>query len=95
MAARNKAWFSDNLLVVIAGSNPAGGMDVCFFVLFCVVKYRSLRRADHSFRVVLPSVVCVRQGLHEATLHTTRQRVQSPCLLHLGMKMLGSQLVAL
>ena len=30
MAARSKAWVCGRSLSVIAGSNPAGGMDVCF-----------------------------------------------------------------
>ena len=38
------------------GSNPALGMDVCLMSM-CVVRYRSLRRADHSSRVVLLIVV--------------------------------------
>ena len=33
---------------------------------------------DHSSRGVLLSVVCLRQGLQEATLHATGQRVQLP-----------------
>ena len=32
---------------------------VCLFLMSCVVRYRSLRRADHSSRGVLPSVVCL------------------------------------
>jgi hypothetical protein len=36
-------------------------MDVCCEVS-CVVRYRSLRRTDHSSRGVLPSVVCVTEG---------------------------------
>jgi hypothetical protein len=43
-----------------AGSNPAGGMDVCLLWVLCVVRWRSLRRADLSSRGVLPSVyMCV------------------------------------
>ena len=38
VAAQNKAWVCDHSLAVIAGSNPAGGMDVFFFWLFCVVR---------------------------------------------------------
>jgi hypothetical protein len=34
-------------------------MDVCLLYSVCVVRYRSLRRADSSSRRVLPSVVCV------------------------------------
>ena len=41
------------------GSNPAGGMDICLLRVLCVVRYRSLRRADHSSRGVVPSGVCV------------------------------------
>jgi len=46
-------------LAEIAGSNPAGGMDVCLLWMLCVVRYRSLRRTDPSSTVVLPSVVCL------------------------------------
>jgi len=38
------------------GSNPTGGRDVCLLWVLCVVRERSLRRADHS-RGVLPTVV--------------------------------------
>jgi len=34
-------------------------MDVCFLWVLCVVRWRSLRRSDHSSRGVLPSVVCL------------------------------------
>ena len=33
---------------------------------------------DDSFRRVLPSVVCLRWGLHEAVLHATCKQVQLP-----------------
>jgi hypothetical protein len=45
----------------VEGSNPTGGMDVCLLCSLCVVRYRSLRRANHSSRGVLPTgrvVVC-------------------------------------
>ena len=42
----------------IGGLNPTGGMDVCLLWLLCVVRYRSLRRIDHSSRGVLPTVAC-------------------------------------
>jgi len=32
-------------------------MDACLLCLLCLVRYKSLRQADHSSRVVLPSVV--------------------------------------
>jgi len=34
-------------------------MDVCLLWVLCVVRQRSLRRSNHSSRVVLPSVVCL------------------------------------
>jgi hypothetical protein len=34
-------------------------MDACLLRVLFVVGYRSLRRADHSFRGVLPSVMCL------------------------------------
>ena len=40
----------------IMGSNPTGAMDVCLLLVLCVVRSRSLRRADHSSRGVLPTV---------------------------------------
>ena len=52
MAARSKEWVCGRSLAGIVGSNPAGGMDT-----LCVVRYKSLRRADHRSREVLPSVV--------------------------------------
>ena len=51
VVARSKAWFYERFVVGFVGSNPAGGMDVS---LLCVVRQRSLRRADYpSGRVVL------------------------------------------
>ena len=41
----------------IVASNPTGVMDVCLLWVLCVVRRRPLRRADHSSRGVLPSVV--------------------------------------
>jgi len=32
-------------------------MDICLLLVSCVVRYRSLRRADHSSRGVLPTVL--------------------------------------
>jgi hypothetical protein len=48
VAARSKASVCGLSLTGTAGSN------------LCVVRWRSLRRADHSSRGVLPSVVCLR-----------------------------------
>jgi len=55
--ARYKTWVCGLSNVVISGLNPAGGMDVCPLWMLCVVRFRSLRRADHSSRGVLPSVM--------------------------------------
>ena len=41
----------------ILGSNPTTGMDNCLLRMSFVVMYRSLGRADHSSRGVLPTVV--------------------------------------
>jgi hypothetical protein len=46
----------------IVGSYPTASMYVCLLLVLCVVKYRSLRRADHSSRRVLPSVVRVERS---------------------------------
>jgi hypothetical protein len=59
VAARSKARVCGRSLAGIVGSNPAGGLDVCLSCVLCVVRYRSLRRADHSFRGVLPSLMCL------------------------------------
>jgi len=45
-------------LTGIVGSNSAGGTDVSLLWALCVVSWRSLHRADHSSREVLPNVVC-------------------------------------
>jgi len=43
----SEAWVCGHSLAVIAGSNCVGYMDGCLFELLCVVRYRSLRQADH------------------------------------------------
>jgi hypothetical protein len=48
---------------------------------------RSPRRTDHSSREVLPSVVCLRRGLHQDTSLASRQRVQSPASERAGSKL--------
>jgi len=58
VAALSNASVCGCSLAGTVGSNTAGGKDVCFLWRFCVVRYRYLRRADHSPRRVLPSVVC-------------------------------------
>jgi hypothetical protein len=59
VAARSKAWICGRSLAGLAGSNPAKNMDVCLLCVLCFVRYRSLRRAYHSSRGVLPSVMCL------------------------------------
>jgi len=39
-----------------------GAVDIRLFLLVCVVRQRSLSQADHSYRGVLPSVVCLCDG---------------------------------
>jgi hypothetical protein len=57
VAARSEAWVCGRSLAGIMGSNPTGAR---MFVSCkcCVLSERSMRRADHSSRGVLPSVVC-------------------------------------
>jgi hypothetical protein len=52
-----EAWVSGRWRAGIAGSNPAGGLDVSCEC--CVLSGRSLRRADHSSRGVLLRVLCL------------------------------------
>jgi hypothetical protein len=58
-AARPKARVCDSSLAGIVGSNPAGDMHASPLRVLCVFRHRSLYRADHSPRGVLPSVVCL------------------------------------
>jgi hypothetical protein len=55
--ALSKAWVCGLSLAGIVGSNPAGVW--MSLSCECCVFWRSLRRADHSSRGVLPSVVCL------------------------------------
>ena len=57
VTTRSKAWVCGRSLGGTAGPNPARGMNVCLLWLLCVVRQSSLRRADDSFRGVLPSAV--------------------------------------
>jgi hypothetical protein len=59
VAERSEGWVGDYSLGGIAGPNPVGGTDVCPWRVLCVVKQRSLRRADPSSRGVCVCV-CVR-----------------------------------
>ena len=60
MAVRSKTWVFGCWLAGIVGSNPAGG-DGCLSLVSVayVVRYRFLRRSDHSSREAEPSVVCL------------------------------------
>jgi hypothetical protein len=53
-------------------------MDVCLLCVLCVVRYRSLRRADHSSRGVLPNVArrCV----------LSRNFVNKEAIAHAGLQ---------
>jgi hypothetical protein len=55
--ARSKALVCGRSPTEIVGSNSTGGIDVCLLWVLWVVRYRYLRRADHSSRGVLPTVV--------------------------------------
>ena len=59
VAARSKAWVCGCSHGGIAGSNSAVGTDVCLLCVFCVVGSVAVRRADHSSRGFLPTVVCL------------------------------------
>ena len=65
---RDEAWVYCCSLAGFAGSNPAGSIGCRSWVLY-VVGYRSLRRADHSFRGVLPTVVCLSVIMRRAVAH--------------------------
>jgi hypothetical protein len=59
VAARSKASVYGRSIAGIAGSNSAGTW-ISVSCKCCVFyRCRSLRRADHSSRVVLPGVVCL------------------------------------
>ena len=59
VVVRSMAWGCGCLLPGIAGSNTAGGMEVCLLYVLCVTRWRSLCRADLSCRGVLSSDVCL------------------------------------
>ena len=59
VVARSEAWVCGNSLAGVAGSHRAWGMNVCPLWVLSVVRWRPLRRADHSSRGVVPRVVCL------------------------------------
>ena len=58
VAARPKAWVCRRSFAGIVGSNPAETIDVCLSWVSCLGRQRSLSRADHPSRGVVPSGVC-------------------------------------
>jgi hypothetical protein len=52
VAERSKPWFCGYSPADNVGSKPAGKW------MLCVTRQRSLRRADHSYRGFLPTVLC-------------------------------------
>ena len=67
MAARSKACVCGRLLSRTLGLNPSWGMDVCHLWGLCVIRERSLWRADRSSRGVLPTVACLTKCDHESS----------------------------
>ena len=57
LTTRSKTWIRGHWLVGFAGSNSAGGMNVSLLRLLYFFRKISLRRADHSSRGVLTSVL--------------------------------------
>ena len=57
VVARFMEWVYGLLLTEFVDSNQAGCMKICLLWVSCVVRQRSLRRADHSSRGVLPNVM--------------------------------------
>jgi hypothetical protein len=55
----SKTWVCGRSLDGTAGSNTAGGMDICVLWVLCVVRHRHLWPADHSPKRVLRTVRCV------------------------------------
>jgi len=53
--ARSEASICGRSFAEIVGSNPVGSMEVCLLGVLYVIRYRSVRRADHSSRGVLQS----------------------------------------
>jgi hypothetical protein len=67
VAVRSNAWVWGRSLLGIAGSNPASLMDFCLLWVLCVVRKRSLRRADHSSRGVLSIVLSLTECDRESS----------------------------
>jgi hypothetical protein len=52
---------------------PPEGMAFCLVWVLCVVRYRSLRRADHSSTGIIPTVLCLR-CTHEVSIRKRGHR---------------------
>jgi len=59
VAAGSKARVCGFSLAMIEGLNPTECIQICLIGMFCVVRWKYLRRADHSSGGVLQSVVCL------------------------------------
>jgi len=57
VAARSKAWACGRSHAESVGLSRAAGINISLFSVLCLLKQISLRRADHSSRGVLPTVV--------------------------------------
>jgi len=52
-----RRWLWGRSPAEMVGSNPTRGIDVCLLWVLCVVRWRSVRRADHSSRGVVLTVL--------------------------------------
>jgi hypothetical protein len=68
VAALSKEWVCGPSFAGTEGLNPAGGIHVCLLGVFSVVRQSCLRRADHSSRGVLLSVVCLNECDRETSI---------------------------
>jgi hypothetical protein len=59
MCMRSQACVCSRSLAGMAGSNSTGNMDVSVLWKLSVVRYRYVRRSDHSCTGVLSSLVCL------------------------------------
>ena len=60
LAARFKAWvYGRSLFGIVVSSPTAENMDVCLLRALRDVRYRCRRWADHSFRGILLSALCL------------------------------------
>jgi len=73
VAVQTKMWVYSYSFAEIVDLNPAACMDVCLLRVLRVV--RDLQWANHLSRRGLPSMQCLRRGLHEVTLDATHQQI--------------------